>query len=114
MNKYEKIVIENFKVYADKLPGLMGEQLLIGIERELRELGQFDAVVMPPPNAGREEQAVRLAINNFEEWHSVTDIPPKHSTYYYEVLACIEDAAKIGFGVAHDQDLETIKTRLDK
>ena len=68
--------------------------------------------VMPPPNIGREEQAIRWAINNFEEWHNITDVPPKHSTYYYEILACIEDAAKIGFGVAHDQDLETIKKHL--
>ncbi|MBM3120390.1 MAG: hypothetical protein FJ006_12765 [Chloroflexi bacterium] len=69
-------------------------------------------VVIPPSLVGREEQAVRWAVNHFEEWHNVTDIPPQHTGYYYEILSLIEDAAKIGFGVAHGQNFKTIMNRI--
>jgi len=77
-------------------------------QEESTGLNPVQKIVMPPSNVGREDQAVRWAINNFEKWHNVTDVPPKHCGYYYEILKCIEDAARIGFGVAHDQKLKDI------
>ena len=69
--------------------------------------------VMPPATIGREEQAVRWAVNRFEEWHNITNVPPLHTGYYYEVLSLIEDAARIGFGAAHGAPLAEILEKLD-
>lgn len=45
---------------------------------------------------GELDNAKRRALNKFDEWNAVTDVPPKHSGYYYELQAVIEDAVECG------------------
>lgn len=68
---------------------------------------------MPRPTEGRRDQAKRWAVNEFERWNNVTGYVPEHTGYYYEILSLIEDAADIGFGVAHGQTLKSIKRVID-
>lgn len=68
---------------------------------------------MPPPTQGRREQAKRWAVNAFERWNNVTGYVPEHTGYYYEIIGLIEDAADIGFGVAHGQSLKSIGRVID-
>lgn len=84
------------------------------VGKNLKDGGKVIAEKPVDATMGKEDQAVRWAINNFENWHDITDVPPAHSGYYYEVLSCIEDAARIGFGVAHGQKLKVIKKHIDK
>ena len=54
------------------------------------------------------EYAVRKAQENFDRWNDVTGFVPKFAGYYYEILAVIEDAVKIGARVANH-----LKVRFD-
>lgn len=45
---------------------------------------------------GKLEYAVRKAQERFDEWNDTSGIFTKHSGYYYEALATITDAVKIG------------------
>ena len=45
---------------------------------------------------GKLEYAIRIASNMFDEWNDATGVFEKHTGYYYEALAVIEDAVKIG------------------
>ena len=65
-----------------------------------------------PSSIGRLEQAKRFALMNFDNWNAITNVPPAHSGYYYEVCKCIEDAVEFGFGVAHGQPFQAIKKRI--
>ena len=49
---------------------------------------------------GEIEYAIRKAHENFDRWNDVTGFIPKFSGYYYEALAVVEDAVKIGSRVA--------------
>jgi hypothetical protein len=51
-------------------------------------------------NKGELDYAERMALNNFDEWNDVTGCFEKGTSYYYEALATIEDAVKIGAKVA--------------
>lgn len=77
------------------------------------------AVVEPlvsdlPSSIGRLEQAKRFALMNFDEWNDVTGCIPPHTSYYYEIQSCIEDAVEYGFGVAHGQTWKEIKKHIKK
>lgn len=45
---------------------------------------------------GELESAIRRALNIFDAWVEVTGIVTKHSSYYYEMQGCIEDAVHCG------------------
>lgn len=45
---------------------------------------------------GELEGAIRRALNLFDQWVEVTGFVPKHTTYYYEMQGCIEDAVHCG------------------
>jgi hypothetical protein len=51
---------------------------------------------------GEIEFAKRRARNLFDEWNDVTGVIGKFSGYYYEVMACIDDAVDCGFQTALD------------
>jgi hypothetical protein len=62
-------------------------------------------------NKGELTYAIRMAQNNFDEWNDATECFSKDSSYYYEALATIEDAVKIGAKVATygmEADLENL------
>jgi hypothetical protein len=45
---------------------------------------------------GKLEYAKRRALNKFDEWNDVTGFVAKHTSYYYEIQGCIEDAVECG------------------
>jgi hypothetical protein len=45
---------------------------------------------------GQVDNAVRRALNIFDKWNDVTGALVKHSSWYYEAQACIEDAVHCG------------------
>lgn len=49
---------------------------------------------------GQIEYAIRKAHESFDRWNDVTGLIPKFSGYYYEALAEIETATRIGARVA--------------
>lgn len=49
---------------------------------------------------GELEYAIRMALNNFDNWNDSTGYFPKASSYYYEIQSVIEDAVKIGSKIA--------------
>ena len=55
---------------------------------------------------GKLDYALRQAFNNFDRWNDATGVFEKHTTYYYECQACIEDAVKIGIMTALDISIE--------
>ena len=55
---------------------------------------------------GKVEHAIRVALNNFDNWIDVTGALPKFTIYYYECQGCIEDAVKIGIMGALDIPIE--------
>lgn len=67
-----------------------------------------------PSSIGRLEQAKRFALMDFDEWNDITGFVPPHTSYYYELQSCIEDAVEYGFGVAHGQTWKEIKKHIKK
>lgn len=65
-----------------------------------------------PASRGRLDQAKRFALSNFDKWNDVTGFVAPHTGYYYELCAIIEDGVEFGFGVAHDQSLQSIVRRI--
>jgi len=51
---------------------------------------------------GQKHFAQRKAIQVFEEWNDVTGFVQPFTSYYYEIIAVIEDAVEIGAMVALD------------
>jgi hypothetical protein len=56
-------------------------------------------------NKGELEYAIRMALNNFDQWVDATGALAKGTSYYFECQGVIEDAVKIGsivatFGIA--------------
>lgn len=56
-------------------------------------------------NKGELEYAIRMALNNFDQWVDATGAFAKGTSYYFECQGVIEDAVKIGsivatFGIA--------------
>jgi hypothetical protein len=54
---------------------------------------------------GELEYAIRMALNNFDQWVDATGVFTKGTGYYFECQGVIEDAVKIGaivatFGIA--------------
>jgi hypothetical protein len=45
---------------------------------------------------GELEAAVRRASNLFDAWNQVTGFVVPHTSYYAEILSCIEDAVHCG------------------
>ena len=54
---------------------------------------------------GEIEFAKREACHRFDEWVDVTGFVARHTGYYYELLACIEESVDIAFAVAFEQPL---------
>lgn len=46
--------------------------------------------------AGELEYAKRRALNRLDEWNDVAGVVTKHTGYYYEIQAVIEDAVECG------------------
>lgn len=55
---------------------------------------------------GELEYAIRQAHNRFDQWNDATGIFDKHTGYYYEALATIEDAVKIGAMVSSGMEIK--------
>ena len=49
---------------------------------------------------GQVSDALRRALNKFDEWNDVTGIVEKHTGYYYEMQGVIEDALHCGIQAA--------------
>jgi len=49
---------------------------------------------------GEVDYAIRLSLNNFDEWNDVTCQFTKGDSYYYEIQGVIEDAVRIGCKIA--------------
>lgn len=49
---------------------------------------------------GEVDNAIRKALNLFDEWNDVTGIFQKHTGYYYEMQSLIEDAVRCGIKAA--------------
>ena len=45
---------------------------------------------------GQVKSAIRRALNLFDKWNDVTGYVTKHTGYYYEMQAVIEDAVHCG------------------
>jgi hypothetical protein len=45
---------------------------------------------------GELDDAIRRALNIFDAWNDVTGFVTKHTSYYYELQSCIEDAVHCG------------------
>lgn len=45
---------------------------------------------------GELDNAIRRALNIFDEWNDCTGVFTKHTGYYYEVQGLIEDAVHCG------------------
>jgi hypothetical protein len=45
---------------------------------------------------GEVDSAIRRALNLFDAWVDATDAIPKHTSLYYEIQGCIEDAVHCG------------------
>ena len=61
---------------------------------------------------GALQTAKRWALVGFDEWNTVTGYVPENTGYYFEITSLIEDAVEYGFGVAHNQNLKTIRQRI--
>lgn len=59
---------------------------------------------------GEIESAERRALNLFDNWNSVTNFVPIHTSYYYELQGVIRDAVHCGI----QQALNDIKPLSDK
>jgi hypothetical protein len=46
--------------------------------------------------------AVRRTLNIFDEWNRVTGFVPEHTSYYYEIQSCLEDAVHCGAQAASE------------
>ena len=66
------------------------------------------------PSIGRLEQAKRFALSDFDKWNDVTGFVAPHTSYYYELQSCLEDAVEYGFGVAHGQTFKEIRKHIKK
>lgn len=55
---------------------------------------------------GQHEYATRKAHELFDAWNDVTGVFPKFTGYYYEILAVVEDAVRVGSMVALGVDFE--------
>ena len=42
------------------------------------------------------DAAIRRALNIFDDWNRVTGFVTEHTSYYYEIQGCIEDAVHCG------------------
>jgi len=51
---------------------------------------------------GKAERALRIALNNFDEWNDTTGFVEKDTGYYYELQGLIEDAVHVGIKTALD------------
>lgn len=51
-------------------------------------------------NKGQVDEAERIALNNFDKWNDITGFVVKHTSYYYELQAVIEEAVHIGIQMA--------------
>ncbi len=49
---------------------------------------------------GKIEKAERVALNLFDKWNECTGVVQEHTSYYYEMQACITDAVHIGIQMA--------------
>jgi hypothetical protein len=49
---------------------------------------------------GQKEYAIRKAYNVCDAWRDKYDFPNRFSTYYYEAMACVNEAAVIGIRAA--------------
>ena len=49
---------------------------------------------------GQHKYATRKAHELFDAWNDITGVFPKFNSYYYEILAVIEDAVRVGSMVA--------------
>jgi len=50
-----------------------------------------------PSSIGRLEQAKRFALSDFDKWNDVTGLVAPHTSYYYELQSCLEDAVEYGW-----------------
>jgi len=49
---------------------------------------------------GEIDNAIRRALNLFDNWNNITGFVAKHTGYYYEIQSIIEDAVHCGVQVA--------------
>jgi len=63
---------------------------------------------------GQHEYATRKAHELFDAWNDVTGVFPKFTSYYYEMLAVIEDAVRVGSMVALGVEFEIKDGNLTK
>ncbi len=61
---------------------------------------------------GELDNAIRRALNLLDDWNEVTDVPPRHSTYYYELQGVITDAVHCGAQAATG-DYKKLESELD-
>jgi len=102
--------VETLEDYAKMIKSFVSEYYI-----DTSEQIPVDASVSPLPcNAGRLDQAKRFALMNFDKWNDTTGFAEPHSSYYYEVCSCIEDAVEFGFGVAHGQSWKEIVKNIRK
>jgi hypothetical protein len=45
---------------------------------------------------GQMENAIRRALNKFDEWNEITGFVMEHTGFYYEIQGVIEDAVHCG------------------
>ena len=54
---------------------------------------------------GALDYAKQEAAHRFDKWNDVTGFPEKFCGYYAEIKGIVEEAAHIGFAVAHGEKL---------
>ena len=82
---------------------------------EHKKAGAVEPMVSNLPSTiGRLEQAKRFALSDFDKWNDVTGFVAPHTSYYYELQSCLEDAVEYGFGVAHGQTFKEIRKHIKK
>lgn len=66
---------------------------------------------------GELDSAIRRALNLFDRWNNVVGLPAlaPHTSYYYEIQSCIEDAVHCGAQAATRdfKALDSEKTEFD-
>ena len=56
--------------------------------------------------AGLVKEAERIALNQLDKWNDVTGFLTKHTSYYYEIQALMEDAVHVGIQMALNEKVE--------
>lgn len=56
--------------------------------------------------AGIVKEAERIALNQLDKWNDITGFVAKHTSYYYEIQALMEDAVHMGIKMALNKKVE--------